>query len=127
MQYLLDTHTLLWFSNGNERLPEDMQKTIRNRNNAIYVSIVSLWEIAIKMSIGKLNLDGGFESLTAFIAENMITVLPITLTELQYVLALPFHHRDPFDRLLVATSLASNIPIITVDEKLRMYDTVCIW
>jgi PIN domain nuclease of toxin-antitoxin system len=97
------------------------------RDNAVFVSIASLWEIAIKASIGKLNLDGGFNELVAFLSDNDITILPITLAELHRIIELPFHHRDPFDRLLVATSLVTSIPIITVDEKLRLYDAVCIW
>ncbi len=128
MRLLLDTHTFLWFINGSAELSETARHLIENPANEIVLSIGSLWEIAIKTSLGKLKLAAPFE---AYIAEqidlNGLFVLNISMQHLSIVLSLPFHHRDPFDRLLVAQSIAETIPIISRDGSLDAYGVSRLW
>ncbi|MBI1927561.1 type II toxin-antitoxin system VapC family toxin [Candidatus Poribacteria bacterium] len=122
MKYLLDTHTLLWFLAGDIKLSGSARQLIDDLNNEIFVSIVSLWEIAIKASLGKLALVKPFEDL--FPEElhlNSIEILPITIDNLIKLTTLPFHHRDAFDRLIIAQALVEGIPIIGVDAAFDAY------
>ncbi|MXZ01554.1 type II toxin-antitoxin system VapC family toxin, partial [Candidatus Poribacteria bacterium] len=101
MKYLLDTHTLLWFLQGDKKLSDKARRLIDNPRNEKFLSIVSLCEIAIKVSLGKLVLDKPFERLfPEQLYFNRIKVLDITVDSLIELNALPFHHRDPFDRLI---------------------------
>ena len=103
MKYLLDTHTLLWFLKGDKKLSDKARQLIDSRNNEKCLSIVSLWEIAIKVSLGKLVLNKPFEKLFPEQLDfNRIGILDITVDNLIKLTTLPFHHRDPFDRLIIA-------------------------
>jgi PIN domain nuclease of toxin-antitoxin system len=125
--YLLDTHTAIWFFNGNDTLSKTANRIICDFSNPIFLSIVSAWEIAIKASMGKLNFDGkaaGFIN----IAENTgITILPIKTTHLTTLESLPWIHRDPFDRLLVASAISEQMTIISADRNIAKYDVPIIW
>ncbi|MDR2971016.1 MAG: type II toxin-antitoxin system VapC family toxin [Bacteroidales bacterium] len=126
-QYLLDTHTAIWFFNGDPKLSENAKQIIRNRSNPVYLSIASAWEVAVKISIGKLD---EIESVVNFLHDaetNDITILPITTSCLSTLEALPMHHRDPFDRLLVATAIVEQMTFITADENTPKYDVSHIW
>jgi len=91
------------------------------------VSIISAWEIAIKTSIGKLDFVGGSDIFLEKMQENGIEILNLKSSHIKYVENIPFHHRDPFDRLLIATALAENLTIITIDENIQKYDVKWIW
>lgn len=122
MKYLLDTHTLLWFLSGDKRLSAKARRLIENPNNVILLSIASIWEIAIKVSLGKLQLHKPFDEL--FPDElhfNDIKVLDITVESLIKLIAFPLHHRDPFDRLIIAQSVVEECPIIGVDPSFDAY------
>ena len=106
MKYLLDTHTLLWFLAGDEKLSGRGRQLIDDLSNEKFFSIASLWEIAIKVGLGKLNLAKPFEQMfPAQLHFNHIEILDITVDSLIKLTTLPFHHRDPFARLIIAQGL----------------------
>jgi PIN domain nuclease of toxin-antitoxin system len=125
--YLLDTHTAMWFFNGNDRLSEKVNRIIRDISNPISLSIVSAWELSIKIGIGKLDFDGKAAGFIQLAQTNDITIIPIKTSHLTAYESLPFIHRDPFDRLLIATAIAEQMTIITIDENIARYDVPLIW
>lgn len=128
MRYLLDTHTLLWFLSGDESLSQTARQLIENEANQIFVSIASLWEITIKSSLSKLELASSLEQmLVDKLLENDIQTLVISVHHLMGVHNLPFYHRDPFDRLIVAQSLIEKMPIIGKDVIMDNYGVQRIW
>jgi len=128
MRILLDTHSFLWFVAGDARIGSTARSLIADLNNTALLSIASLWEIAIKVSLGKLRFTEPFETLIAEqLALNAINVLPIEFDDLIEVTRLPFHHRDPFDRLLVAQAIARGLPIVSRDPVLDDYPIERLW
>ena len=123
MQYLLDTHVLLWWLTEPEKIKNKAQEIIKNRSNHIFVSSVSLWEMAIKKSIGKLTLP---HNLLEAIATENFKLLPIMPNESLGVADLPFLHSDPFDRLLIIQAKLNDLVIITNDSKIVEYPVVTI-
>ncbi len=122
MRLLLDTHSFLWFIAGSELLSESARLQIADLDNQAFVSIASLWEIAIKTSTGKLTLARPFEVLIPEQLElNEIEILPIKLNHLAVLTKLARHHRDPFDRLLVAQSASEPLVLLTADAALARY------
>ena len=127
MKLLLDTHTFLWFINDNPRLSA-RAKALLESDADMLLSIASLWEIAIKSSIGKLALAQPYHIfLPQQLTDNDIEILPISLAHLNVVATLPFHHRDPFDRLLIAQTIAEQLPIISVDTMFDAYSVKRLW
>lgn len=128
MRLLLDTHAFLWFAAGDERLAGVTREQIADGTNTVYVSAASLWEMAIKISTGKLQLA---EPLDRFIPKelqrNRLALLPIAFPHIVQVATLPFHHRDPFDRLLIAQSLVEYLPIVSVDHWFDSYGVTRLW
>lgn len=127
MRYLLDTHTLLWFLQDDPQLPEKVGNEITNIENSCYVSIASLWEIAIKINLGKLNIKFPFVKFASYLADNDIEVLQIGFDHLIQVATLDLHHRDPFDRIIIAQGLVENLTIITKDEHFPSYTDRILW
>jgi len=128
MRALIDTSVFLWTISGSDRLSDNARQFIANLENDILLSVASLWEIAIKTSLGKLELLLPFNQLIpGQLEQNAITVLPIELGHLSGVIALPFHHRDPFDRLIIAQGLTEQIPVITKDKAFSRYSVQLIW
>ncbi len=128
MRVLLDTHSLLWYLNDDASLSMVAKSVINDPVNDVLVSIVSLWEIAIKTSLGKLSISQPFaEFIPKQIVENQFDILSISLEHLAQVTILPFHHRDPFDRLLIAQSLIENISIVGRDSVFKTYGASTIW
>ena len=122
MKYLLDTHTLLWFLSGDEKLSGRARLLIDDPSNEKFLSIASLWEIAIKTGLGKLDLDKPFEQMFPERLDfNRIRILDITVNSLVKLTTLPFHHRDPFDHLIIAQGLVEGFPIISVDATFDAY------
>ena len=122
MKYLLDTHTLLWFLSGDEKLSGRARLLIDDPSSEKFLSIASLWEIAIKTGLGTLDLDKPFEQMfPEQLHLNRIDILDITVNSLIQLTTLPFHHRDPFDRLIIAQGLAEGMPIISVDMVFDAY------
>ena len=122
MKYLLDTHALLWFLKGDKKLSAKARGLIDNPGNRKFLSIASLWEIAIKVSLRKLVLDRPFEKLfPEQLHFNCIEILDIAVDNLAKLTTLPFHHRDPFDRLIIAQALIEDLPIIGADAAFDAY------
>jgi Uncharacterized protein conserved in bacteria len=116
MRLLLDTHTFIWYVTDNPRLSAHVKLLIEDENNEKLVSIASIWEMAIKHSIGRLNFSLPFiEFVGQQLTVSNIGLLEINLQHIEVVASLPLHHRDPFDRLIIAQSMAEQIPILSVD------------
>lgn len=116
MNLLLDTHTLIWFLNGDDKLSGKAKSSIENPKNIKLISIASIWEIAIKLSLGKFRFPKGFKQFLKLIEENGFEVLPITFEHAIELSTLDFIHRDPFDRLLIAQCKADNFTLISKDD-----------
>lgn len=128
MKLLLDTHSFLWFIGGSDRLSLTARSLIEDTDNQPFLSMASLWEMAIKVSIGRLELSLPFDEL---IPEQMnlngINILDITTAHVAQVVNLPFHHRDPFDRLLIAQAKIEGMPIVGADETFDAYTITRMW
>ena len=125
--YLLDTHALLWYNEDDPQLSPEAKTIINNAENRLFVSIVSFQEIVIKQSIGKLKLEYSLELLAALCFETSIQILPIQLYHLDQLSLLPAFHKDPFDRLIVATAISESITLISKDNQMKGYMTEVIW
>ena len=121
MRVLIDTHILLWFINDDPQLSQET-KALLQSDTDVSVSVASLWEIAIKVSIGKMTLPDSVEKLfPEQLSLNQIDLLPIEVSHLQVVSTLPFHHKDPFDRLIIAQALVEKIGLVSVDKVFESY------
>ena len=128
MRLLLDTHTFVWFIEGNSSLSPRARLLIENKSNQLFLSVASLWEMAIKFSLGKLYLGQPFDTLVPQqLHANTIDLLGIEWDHIIKVAALPFHHRDPFDRMLIAQALTERLPIISIDATLDAYGIIRLW
>lgn len=124
---LLDTHAFLFFINNDPGLSETAKNTLESDVNLV-ISVASLWEIAIKVSIGKLKLPGSFEDFVpSQLAHNDIEIIPITLSQLSAVSQLPFNHKDPFDRLIIVQSQVLQLRIASSDKTFDAYGVNRIW
>ena len=122
MRLLLDTHVFLWLITADERLPEKMRDDILDWNNVVYLSVVSMWEIAVKHQRGRLPLPESPETyLTAQRRRHRIIGLPLEESDVFQLAKLPPIHRDPFDRMLVCQALARGLTIVTVDALVQAY------
>ena len=127
MKYILDTHAALWLFEGNERLSQTAQDIIFDDENEIYISIISAWEVAVKVSLNKLDFDGGSEAFLFASEKNSIDLLGIQGDYIRIVEKLPYIHHDPFDRLIISTAMSENMTIITIDENIQKYAVSWIW
>ena len=128
MKILLDTHTFLYFITGSTNLSTVVRTAIETPNNHRFLSIASLWEIAIKVSIQKLEVGMSMSELVRRqVHGNAIETLQIESHHLGHLVTLPFHHKDPFDRLMIAQSFSENIPLVTKDGIFRAYGVSMIW
>lgn len=106
---------------GDKRISNEIQETIENTSNSIYLSNASLWEITIKVSIGKLKLKGDLAKLKSYLVAKGFKIIDFDFDDLQTLLTLPFHHQDPFDRLIIAQSKTKSMEIITNDLQIMKY------
>lgn len=128
MRLLLDTHALLWWVAASDRVSRKARTAIASARNECFVSIATAWEIAIKLSLGKLRVEGALERfLPEQLAANGFQPLPIELKHAARVATLPFHHRDPFDRLLVAQALDEELSVVTADPVFARYGVKRVW
>lgn len=123
---LLDTHALLWFLSDDANLPPKIKQEIEIAESA-FTSIVSLWEIGIKLSINKLSLEFEFSELPTILEQLEISVLPLTFNDIQRYISLPLHHRDPFDRMLIAQAIEKSLQITSADAAFDAYPIQRIW
>jgi PIN domain nuclease of toxin-antitoxin system len=128
VKLLLDTHAFLWFISGSDKLSDHAKALIEDAGNERYLSVASLWEIAIKVSLGKLKVPLPLTRLAReHVTGNAIEVLPIEPEHLDEQRKLPFHHRDPFDRLIIAQAIVEEMEVVTRDEAFSAYEAHCTW
>lgn len=127
MNNLLDTHTLIWFIEGDSQLSEKAKTSIEKNEEINFLSIASLWEIAIKISIGKLELKTPFSKISEQLQNNGFQILPIAFEDTLRVSDLPFHHRDPFDRIIISQCFNNNLSLISKDKVFKEYGINLIW
>ena len=128
MNLLLDTHILIWLIDGSEKLNQTARYAIEDESNSLYLSIASLWEITIKTSLGKLELGIPLEQVTTnFILPSGFKILPIHLSHLLVLKDLPFHHRDPFDRMLISQAISESLTLVSEDRAFGDYTVKTLW
>lgn len=128
MRLLLDTHTFLWFIEGSPNLSRLARTLIEDQGNQRFLSVASLWEVSIKVSISKLTLGMSFTELVEReVYGNAIDLLAIQPKHLEELSKLPFHHKDPFDRLIIAQSLAECMPVVSKDNSFNDYPIILYW
>ncbi len=128
MNVLLDTHALLWLFNDDTRLSDGARKAYLDRENTLYFSAAGLWEIGIKISIGKLRLsENWYPLIMREMRRNAVNWLPITADHCHLLSHLPFHHRDPFDRMLIAQAIGEQLAIMSRDQHFGLYDVEVVW
>ena len=127
MSYLIDTHALIWYFEDSPDIPEKVKMIIDSDSTKKFISVASLWEIAIKMSIGKLTMELHFDEILTELENSDLLILQVENNYLKKVFGLPFLHKDPFDRLIIATALIENLTIITIDENVQKYDAPWVW
>ncbi len=119
MRFLLDTHILLWWLEDNPKLPWNIREIIQNPESLIFVSAATMWEMSIKKSLGKLDIP---DDLLEMLKDNEFQVLGVTADHGLKVGDLPYHHKDPFDRILIAQALCERLMVISRDDKFKLYD-----
>ncbi|MEH2214868.1 type II toxin-antitoxin system VapC family toxin [Nostoc sp.] len=128
MKLLLDTHVIIWSAGNPEKLSQKVRNLLIDTNNFWVVSMASVWELQIKSQLGKLNLSS---SLPNFIETqqrvNNLQILPIELTHVYTLEALPSHHRDPFDRILIAQAIVEKMPLLSIDAVFDIYPVQRVW
>ena len=128
MNYLLDSNAFLWWHLDRSRLSPRALSAIVNQDNTLTLSVASVWEMAIKVKLGKLQLHGSLnDAVEAQTRVNRIQLLPVSVVHALKTQDLPLHHKDPFDRLLVAQAQAEKMIIITADQAIVRYDVKVVW
>lgn len=122
MRVLLDTHIVLWWLTGDRRLSKQADRVIKDADNVIFVSAASIWEVAVKTGLGQIEADPF--AIQAAIEPSGFAELPVTGKHTAQVATLPSHHRDPFDRMLLAQSLAEPMRLLTSDATLARYGDI---
>jgi PIN domain nuclease of toxin-antitoxin system len=126
MESLLDTHAFLWYLLGDSNLGNKAKEAI-DAKTGLYFSIASLWEISIKINVGKLQLNRPVEDLPKELEYINVQILPITFQDTEIYTSLPLHHRDPFDRILVAQTMNHSLVLISRDEAFDSYPIQRVW
>ena len=121
MRFLLDTHIFLYFINGDPKIPQKTINFINNPNHKKYFSMVSIWEIVIKINIGKLKLKDNITSIYALLRRYNIEILQPNEHDFEVYLTLPLIHKDPFDRLIISQAIANDLSVISDDQYIRNY------
>jgi PIN domain nuclease of toxin-antitoxin system len=128
MKVLLDTHVVLWMCGDGKRLSPAAADTILSPRNKLYCSVVSWWEIAIKVGLGKLDISEDWATaIKRELRHNGVDWLALTPDHCERLPRMPFHHRDPFDRMLIAQAEAEGFSILTADAQFAAYGTSVIW
>lgn len=127
MKLLIDTHILIWYIEGNPSLNQPMLDLIEATENDLYISIASLWEMAIKIGKGKLNLGIEFYELENLLNQLEIKILPIVFSDTETYHRLPFQHNDPFDRIIISQAITQNISLMSADYELSACAIHNVW
>jgi PIN domain nuclease of toxin-antitoxin system len=127
MRYIIDTQAFIWYAIGDSQLSKTAREIIES-NDVRYISIASIWEMAIKSNTGKLTFQVPFDQLVSEqLAINGYEILPLDLAHVFQLANLPLHHKDPFDRILISQAMNENIPIVSVDAHFKNYPITVIW
>lgn len=122
MKYIVDTCTLIWYMTRDKKLPESIRQIIYDSDN-VYVSIATLWEIAVKQTTGKLSsVTQSVYEIAELCGDNGIIIMPLKLAYFERIKQLPLIHRDPFDRIIIATAIEENMTLLTKDSEIIKYD-----
>ena len=127
MTLLLDTHAFLWFVTGDRRLSRKARRAVEAADSELLISTASVWEVAIKASLGRLTLPTSIHHYFDDKVAAGFIILPIEWVHAAKVAELPFHHRDPFDRLIIAQGLVEGIPIVSGDPEFKSYGARIVW
>lgn len=128
MKILIDTHVFIWWTSNVKRLSSRVGDLLLDPNTEVVLSVVSVWEMQIKSSLGKLQFKTTLRELVQDeINQNRIEILPLSLSHIYTLNDLPQHHRDPFDRILIAQSMEAGLQIVSIDEKFDAYGIARIW
>ena len=128
MKLLLDTHAFIWWDDDYNKLSSPVQSALLDPKNTIYLSLVSIWEMQIKVQLKKLKFDRPLsDKITEQVDKNDLQLLPILDRHIYELSILPHHHRDPFDRLLIAQSRIEKMVFITQDNSIKKYDVQTLW
>ena len=127
MKILLDTHTFLWYLQDSNQLSDKAAEILEDSSNSLWLSIASLWEMSIKLGLGKLSLQQSFSELEEVLQQLKIEILPITFSDTKRYINLPLHHRDPFDRILVAQAMNHSLILISRDSAFDAYSIQRFW
>jgi PIN domain nuclease of toxin-antitoxin system len=126
-RFLLDTHVFLWLIQGDPQLSDRVRAIIADDASQLNFSVVSIWEIAIKLNIGKLKIEHSIEEIYQLLAQLKIEILPIERLDLDTYLTLPLHHRDPFDRLIIAQAIDRELILVSADGSFEPYPVQRLW
>ena len=127
MNLLLDTHAFLWFITGDKQLPDKVVKLIDDPKSKCFVSIASIWEIVIKLSLNKLEIKGGFKTIEDFLDNNDFELLAVGFSHTKNLLTLEHPHNDPFDRMIISQAIAEKLVIVSKDRFFKEYKVKVIW
>jgi PIN domain nuclease of toxin-antitoxin system len=129
MQYLVDTQSFIWFVEDDQKLPAHIKALMEQADSQLVISIASLWEMTIKMSLGKLALSGDISTTTMLnkVTDTGFTIMPIESAHLITLSTLDFIHRDPFDRIIISQSINEDMPVISSDTVFGQYPVTWIW
>jgi PIN domain nuclease of toxin-antitoxin system len=128
MKLLLDTHTFIWMDMASQKLSLPAKKVLQDRSNTLLLSVVSVWEMQIKLQLGKLSLQRPIaEMISSQQQVNDIEILPVTLSHVLTLPNLPLYHKDPFDRLLIAQTIAEQATLLSNDNAFANYSVRCFW
>lgn len=127
MNLLLDTHTLIWYITDNHRLPAKTRSLIELPENNCFVSLATYWEMAIKNSLGRLDFKKPIMTIFEIVEQSGFEILPVNVNHILKATSLPFHHYDPFDRMIIGQAIAENLSVITKDEKFPKYEVSLLW
>ena len=130
MIYLLDAHTFLWWARGSPALSKTASSILQNPQNRLAVSVASVWELSLKYSLGKLPDFQPFENskiLSQFLETQAIQLLPVALDDISLAATLPMHHKDPFDRIIIAQARRRQMTLLSKDEVFKRYAVKVVW
>jgi PIN domain nuclease of toxin-antitoxin system len=127
MNLLLDTHCLIWFLEGSDKLPENIKTAIFSKENYKVISAISLFEIAIKSNIKKLTLPFTIEQIELMLLTTSIDIIPIKTSHLEYLSSHTFYHKDPFDKLILSTAVVDEYILLSKDKEFSNYNIPVLW
>ena len=127
MNLLLDTHVVIWFITDDKKLPRQLDEQIKNENNKCFVSVASLWELGVKYSLNRLDIKSSLREIFQIIENSGFDILPVIPEHIITNSTLYFHHRDPFDRIIIAQGIEEGIAILTKDIKFSLYEVNTVW